>query len=182
MKVYFGSLDKKMPCIFQTQHNFSDPVSWAITIAVSLSASISEREPTDLQLALSTLPHLSCFHFTGSIKAEIKRLAGQREHNESSGEPFASGLLGLQRMWYLDRMRSGFISKRAGPSRVRRASGLPAWDAGLDSCIILQANLIFEWREMCWQPILVCSQRLHNKFQQVCPHCALLGQRLSFRV
>lgn len=99
--------------------------------AVSVSAGIQKKH---LLIYSSLSPPSPIFHASISPivlcnKAEIKRLTGQLLHNESWREPFfASGVAGLQRMWYLDRMRRGFICEGAGLSLASQPYGSPAGD------------------------------------------------------
>lgn len=140
--------------------------------AVSVSAGIQKKH---LLIYSSLSPPSPIFHASISPivlcnKAEIKRLAGQLLHNESWREPFfASGVAGLQRMWYLDRMRRGFICEGAGLSLASQPYGSPAGDVlrahthqRTIDCIIIQSGLSFEWRVL--QPTYTL---LHVKFQQV---------------
>lgn len=121
------------PRVFQTLHNLSDTVSWTITM-LSPPKAFKKKRIYRSTLCFSLPPSSSIFHASISQillcnKAEIKRLVGQLKYNESWREPFASGVVGLQRMWYLETMRSGFIG--SGPYRLARLPyGLPAGDAG----------------------------------------------------
>lgn len=58
-----------------------------------------------------SISHVSTSHILLCNKAKIKRLAAQLKYNENGREPFASRVVGLQRMRYLEMMRSGFISE-----------------------------------------------------------------------
>lgn len=87
-----------------------------------------EKKPYRSTLCSSLPPpspifHASISHILPCNKAEIKRLAGQLAYNESWREPFASGVVGLQRMWYLKTMRSGFICEGAGLPFARLPHG-----------------------------------------------------------
>lgn len=116
------------PRVFQTLHNLSDRVSWTITM-LSLARKHSKKKKTYRSSLCSSLPpHSHIFHASISQilvcnKAEIKRPAGQLKYNESRREPFASGVVGLQRMWYLRIMRSGFICEWAGLPTARLPCG-----------------------------------------------------------